>query len=300
LGLFDEGIKHGTQAQKIASFLVSDQYLFFKSLASLANTYICKGERNKVLEAGQMLLDYGKSHSNLRSMFLGYLFIGYSHFIAGDFPLAVEYSQKAVQISVDPLYSVAGKLLLGFSHAFRGNFHEIDKMAEQTWNFCQEVGCEVWGTMVELLVGVTYIANGQMSKGLKLIENVRGVHQKNKRKGALPLSEYILGKIYLQIVEGENLPSFSILARNIGFMLKNVPAAAKKSEDHFKKAIELSKEVGTYNYMAQAYFDLGILYKTKKRTKQAQDCISKALDLFEKGGSEVYLKQAQQALASLS
>ncbi|MEE4261059.1 MAG: AAA family ATPase, partial [Desulfobacteraceae bacterium] len=300
LGLFDEAIKRGNQAQKIASILDSDQYLFFKSLAALAHTYICMGERKKVLEAGNMLLDYGQSHSNIRSMFLGYLFIGYSHFIAGNLPLAVEYSQKAVQISVDPLYSVAGKLLLGFSHAYWGNFDEIDKMAEETWSFCQEVGCEVWGTMVELLVGVTYIANGQMSQGLKLVENVRNAYKENKRKGTLPLPEYILGKIYLQIVEGENVPSFSILARNIGFMLKNVPAAAKKAEDHFKKAIAHAQEVGAYNYVALAYLDLGILYKAKKRTKLAQDCITRALELFEKGGSEVYLKQAQEALASLS
>jgi tetratricopeptide (TPR) repeat protein len=95
------------------------------------------------------------------------------------------------------------------------------------------------------------------------------------------------------------MPSFSILARNIGFMVKNVPAAAKKAEEHFKRAIALAKEVGTKNYMAMAYLDLGLLHKAKKRTDQAKECISKAIKLFEQCEATVFLKQAKEALESL-
>lgn len=300
IGLLDEAITQGKKAQEIANILKSDQYLYFKSLAALAHTYIRKGERKKALEAGQMLLDYGKRHSNIRSMFVGYLYIGYSHFIAGDLPLAIEYSQKAVQISVDPLYSVAGKLLFGFIHAFWGKFNEIVQMAKITRDFCDTAGCEVWGSLSEILLGITYIAIGQMNRGLKMVEEMRDAFRKNKRRGDLAFPEYIIGKIYLQIVEGENLPSFSILARNIGFMVKNVPAAAKKAEAHFKRSIAISKEVGTDYYMAMAYLDLGLLHKAKQRTNQAKDCISKAIELFEQCEAEVYLKQAKDALTSLN
>ncbi|MCK5416904.1 MAG: AAA family ATPase, partial [Desulfobacterales bacterium] len=299
LGLLDEAITHGKRAQKIAKILESDQYLYFKSLAALAHTHIYKGESKKALDAGQMLLDYGHKHSNIRSISIGYQFIGYSHFIAGDYPLAIEYVQKAIQISVDPLYSMGGNLLMGFSHAFLGEFQKIGETAKQNWEFLQDVGCEVWGTVAEILVGLTYIANGQMSQGLKMIENVRDAYQKNKRRGRLAMSEYILGKIYLQIVEGENLPSFSILARNIGFMVKNVPAAGKKAEDHFKRTIEIAKEIGAKSWMAVSYLDLGLLHKTKKRTDQAKECISKAIKLFEQCEATVYLKQAKEALVSL-
>jgi tetratricopeptide (TPR) repeat protein len=300
LGLFDEAITHGKRAQKIAKILGSDQYLYFKSLAALANTYIYKGEIKKALDAGQMMLDYGHKHSNIRSISLGHTYIGYSHFIAGDYPLAKTYAQKAVQISVDPLYSIGSNLLLGFSHAFLGEFEKIGETAKQEWEFMQEVGCEVWGATAEILVGLTYIANGQMGQGLKMVEKARDAHQKTKRRGRLPMPEYVLGKIYLQIVEGENLPSFSILARNIGFMVKNVPAAAKKAEDHFKRSVEFAKEVGAKGWMAASYLDLGLLHKAKKRTDPAKECISKAIKIYEELEAEVYLQQAKEALASLS
>jgi len=299
LGLFDEAITHGERAQKIAKILDSDQYLYFKSLAALSHTYIYKGEVKKALDAGQMLLDYGQKHSNIRSISLGYQFISYSHLCAGDLTKAVEYAQKAIQISVDPLYSMAGNLLLGFSYAFLGEFQKIEEMAKQTWKLCQGTGCEVWGTMAEILVGVTYITGGQMSRGLKMVEKVRDAYQKNRRRGKLVLPEYMLGKIYLQIVEGENLPSFSILTRNIGFMVTKVPTAAKKAEDHFKRAIEVAKEVSSKSWMAMAYFDLGRLHKAKKRNDQARECISKAIELFEQCEAAVYLKQAREALTTL-
>ncbi len=300
LGLFDEGITHGERAQKIAKSLDSDQYLYFKSLAALAHTYIYKGEIKKALNAGQMLLDYGHAHSNIRSINLGYTFISFSHFIAGDYLLTLEYAQKAIQNTVDPLYAIGSNLLMGFSNAFLGEFQKIGETAKQQWEFLQDVGCEVWGTTAELLVGLTYIANGQMSQGLKMVENVRDAYQKNKKRGRLAMPEYILGKIYLQIVEGGDLPSFSFLARNIGFMVKNVPAAGKKAEDHFKRAIEIAKEIGAKSWMAVSYLDLGLLHKAKKRTDQAKECISKAIQIFEEIEAEAFLKQAKEALASLS
>jgi class 3 adenylate cyclase/tetratricopeptide (TPR) repeat protein len=299
LGLFDEAIAQGQRAQEIAADLKSDQYLYFKSLAALAHTYIYKGDSRKALEIGQALLEYGQKHSNLRSVFMGYSYIGYSNFITGDSASAIKYSQKAIQVSVDPLYSTTGKLLLGFSHAFCGNFQEIEDLTKQTHRFCQDAGCAAWGAMAEILLGITTIASGQMSKGLEMLRAVRDSYQKNKRMGLLALPEYLLGKIYLQLVEGNNLPNFLTLARNIGFMVKNAPAADKKAEGHFKRAIEITKEIGSINYMARAYFDLGRLHKAKKRIDQARECISRAIELFEQCEADVFLQQAKEALASL-
>ena len=259
--MFEDAIKQGKRAQKIAKFLASDRYLYFKSLAGLANTYIVMGQRKKALDAGQLLLEYGQKHSDIRCITLGYQFISYSHFIAGDWRLAIEYAHKGGRISVDPLYAMGCNLLIVFSYAFLGEFQKIQETAERDLKFYQEVGCEVWGTLAEVLLGLTCIANGQMSRGLKMVENVRDTYQKNNRNAMLAMPEYILGKIFLQIAEGNNKPRFSVLARNIGFMMKNVPAASKKAEDHFNRAIEIAKEIGVKNWMAMTYLDMGLLHK---------------------------------------
>jgi hypothetical protein len=44
---------------------------------------------------------------------------------------------------------------------------------------------------------------------------------------------------------------------------------------------------------------MGLFYKAKKRTGQARECISKAIQVFEECEAEVYLAQAKNALESL-
>ncbi len=51
--------------------------------------------------------------------------------------------------------------------------------------------------------------------------------------------------------------------------------------------------------MGQAYLDLGLLHRAKKRNDKAQECISEAIKIFEECKAEGFLKQARDALASL-
>jgi cellobiose-specific phosphotransferase system component IIA len=44
---------------------------------------------------------------------------------------------------------------------------------------------------------------------------------------------------------------------------------------------------------------MGSLHKAKKRSGQAKECISKAIQIFKQCKAEEYLKQANEALESL-
>ena len=115
----------------------------------------------------------------------------------------------------------------------------------------------------------------------------------------LILGEYILGRIYKQIAEGAGPLSPAIVAKNIGFLVKNVPFAAKKAENHFRKAIKLAQEIGAKGLLGQVTLELGLLHKIKGRTDEARKCISDAVRLFEECEADVFLKQAREALAAL-
>ena len=112
------------------------------------------------------------------------------------------------------------------------------------------------------------------------------------------VSEYILGEINSQIATGPK-PSLSIMAKNIGFLVKTVTFATKKAEEHLNKAIELFKKIGMKGYLGVAYLSLGQLYKGSKRTDQARQSILEAINLFQECEAEGWLKQANEALRSL-
>jgi tetratricopeptide (TPR) repeat protein len=133
-----------------------------------------------------------------------------------------------------------------------------------------------------------------------MIEEVRDLCEEIGAKYSVSIAEFILGSIYKQIAEGAGPVSPAIVAKNIGFLLKNVPFAAKKAESHFQKAIKLAKEIGAKGLLGQATLELGLLHKIKGRTDEARKCISDAVRLFEECEADIFLKQAREELASLN
>ena len=299
LGLFDKAIVFGEKAQEIAKILESDHYLFFKSLAGLGQTYWFRGESKKNYEIGRILLDYGKRHSNIRSLVVGHIYTGCGNLAAGNFTLAVECFKRAVETAADPFYSHWGRIFLGTTYVSIGQFREAEEALQEIVSYCENYGCEYIRPFASGFLGIVMIEKGQWSQGLKMIEEARQSSLENERKALHALMEHVLGKVYLQIVQGEGSKSLSFLAKNIGFLMKNVPFASQKAETHFNKAIEVAKEIGANGIQGQAYQDLGLLHKAKGRTDQARKCILDSIQLYEECEAEVYLKKATEALESL-
>jgi class 3 adenylate cyclase/tetratricopeptide (TPR) repeat protein len=298
VGPLDEAISFGERAQEIAGLFPSDHYLYFKSLGGIGWAFCWKGDGKRAVEVGTTLVDYGRRYSNIRSMTLGNFIIGLNYFNAGDFHAAIKFSKKAIEIAQDPFYSLFSKLCLGFAQAQNNQFQEAEETLRDVLSFSQEFGCECCGTSASVMLGFVSIAEGNMSEGLKMIEEgLRSLE--NETKCVFANWEHALGQLYLQIVAKASPISLSVMARNVGFLLRNVPSAAKKAEDHLSKAIKVAKDIGATGILGQAYLGLGLLHKQKGENDKAKECISEALGLFEECEAEVYLKEAREALEKL-
>ena len=299
LGALEEAIKYGERAQEISKRIPSDHYLFFKSLGGLAFAYSIKGNRKKVLHAGNVLLDYGIKHSNIRSIVFAHYSIGLSFFIDGDFKSAIENFEKGVKTAKDPLYSKFQKCQLGMGYAQIGQFQKAKEILQEVDSFCKEINYNALESPTKAVLGVVYMAEGQMAKGLKMAEKaIRSCHV-NKRKWVVAEFEHSLGQAYLQIVDKTASVSLATIVKNVGFIIKNVPSATKKAENHFNKAIEIAKEIGAKVIEGKAYLELGHLYKAKRSVRNAQDCFARSVQIFKDCGAKVYLKQADEAFRSI-
>jgi tetratricopeptide (TPR) repeat protein len=180
-----------------------------------------------------------------------------------------------------------------------GQFQEAEDALKEVLNFSRNFGTEGLGSLAYACLGVVTIVKGHMSHGLKMIEESIRSSKENGSKYFYSFYENLLGMVYLQIVQGEGERSLSTMFRNIGFLVKNVPFAGKKAEDHFNKAIEVAKEIGAKGTQGLAYLNLGLLHKAKKRTEQARKCMTEAVQLFEQCEAETNLTQAKEALENL-
>jgi tetratricopeptide (TPR) repeat protein len=154
-------------------------------------------------------------------------------------------------------------------------------------------------SLIEFLRSILMLTRGNLKQGVRIAEDISKVFLENGGIWNYVTTEYTLGNIYLQMVLGEGPKTLSFLAKNIVFLIKSFPRASEKAEYHLNKAIETAKEIGAKLILGQAYHDLGLLHKAKKRSEKAKECISEAIQIFKQCKAEVYLKQANEALESL-
>jgi tetratricopeptide (TPR) repeat protein len=299
LGLFEEAFRSGERAYEISKLFKSDHYLVLKPLAGMAFACFHTGEGKKAIELGQIVLDYGQRNSDIRSMAIGQTSMGLGYMSSGDMPSAAECFREAIQIAADPVFSIYAKTFLGPTQILLGELKEAEDTLREPVDFWHEYGYGSCGIFAYAFQGVLSIIQGKMSVGMEKLEEALSLTKNNGRKSICAILEHVMGYVYLQIVKGEGPKSLSFLAKNIGFIIKNVPAAAKKAEAHLNRAIELAEEIGANGVLGEAYLDLGRLHKAKNKTDQARDCFSKAIKIFEQNKAEVFLKQAKEALGSL-
>ena len=244
-------------------------------------------------------MDYGQKHSNIRCLVLGHWTKGFCHVFSGDYTSSIECSKKAIEISEDPYYSQFSKVILGMGYAKTGRFQEAEKPLREVVTYSQKFGGGQCGLPADATLGLVLIGMGHMSRGLKLVENKIQTFLEIKRKPVYAMMESSLGKVYLRIVDKSAPVTPSAMVKNIGFIIKNVPSAAKKGEAHLNKAIETAKAIGAKGILGEAYLDLGFLYKAKGEKNKARELLSKGIEVFEHCEADVFLKQAKEAMASL-
>ena len=231
---------------------------------------------------------------------MGHLNIGLGELASGDYPKAIQCFKNAVENSKDPFYREYSRIFLGFSYLLHEKFNKAEEELRTAYNASFKMGFDgSFSLLTEALLGLVSVSKGELSHGIKTIEMGSA---KSKELGSLTfhaIFEYILGKVYLKMIQGEGPKNLSFFVNNIGFLLRNYPFAAKKAENHFLKTIAIAKEIGGNGMLGQAYLDLGLLYRLKKRNKQATEYISKAIQLFEQCAADLFLKQSRKILESL-
>jgi len=298
-GRLDRSIKHGERTQEISKVFKSDAYLYFKSLGGLGFAYAARGDKKKTVDIGNTLVDYGKKHSNIRSLTIGYGVLGAAYNFDNDLTTAIEAYEKAIQVGVEPFYVEFIRMNLALTYIMNGQITEAENAINCVVAFSQDSGAWITGIPAQAFSGAVLIAKGQMGAGLKRLEEGKQELLKSGNRFYYLECEYILAKVFSQIAERAEPINLSKIVKNIGFIAKNVPFASKKAEGHFKKVIGVAEEMGAKSVMGGACLDLGLLYKAMKRKDQANKSISKAVKLFEQCGADVYLQLANEALESL-
>jgi class 3 adenylate cyclase/tetratricopeptide (TPR) repeat protein len=299
LGLLEEAIVYGKRAQEMSELLESDQLFFQFCMFGLGLTYYFRGEKKKADEIGEILLNYGKDKSDIRSTAMGHNILGLSNLTAGEFSSATGCFDKAIQVSLDPMISCLSMFFLGMSYLSDNRLEEAETTFEKVIKFNDDFGLEAIGTSAEALQGIVFIAGGKLSRGVKMTENTKQIWLETGSKYRYATVEHLLGNLYLKLILGDGPRKLSFFSKNIGFFIRSAPVAARKAEVHFNNAIDAAAEIGAKTVLGRAKLDLGLLHRAKGRTDRARQCIEDSIMVFEQCEAEGYLTRAEEILSSL-
>jgi tetratricopeptide (TPR) repeat protein len=227
------------------------------------------------------------------------LVLGEGYFLAGEYEKASQTLKEGLQLAERS----AMKWSIGLAHSLLGQLAMKTDPTQAAHHFEQSIAnfqkTKVDPDFIEFLRSIVMLTRGNLRQGVKIAEDLTEVFYEKGSFWDYVTVEYLLGNIYLQIVLGAGPKTFTFLAKNIAFLIKSFPRASEKAEYHLNKTTETAKEIGAKLILGQAYYDLGLLYKAKKRSEKAKECISEAIGVFKQCKAEEYLKQANEALESL-
>jgi len=186
------------------------------------------------------------------------------------------------------------------NYIINNQFQEAEELLREVISFSKGLGIDYIVTAARSFLGAVLITRGKISQGLKMLEEGRQLLIDNGRLFSLHIIEFTLAEVYFQIATRARTISFLDALKNIGFIMKKLPFARRKAECYLNNIVMVGREVGATGILqGQAYLDLGLLHKLNGRIDQARTCLGEALKIFEQCESEMCLKRAKEALASM-
>ncbi|TFG88233.1 MAG: tetratricopeptide repeat protein [Candidatus Atribacteria bacterium] len=201
MGLVDEAIIYGERAREAAHRFELDQDLSGMVLFYSAYAYWIIGDVKKTAECGQAGLDYGRKHSDLRCIALHYNAMGMSYSSAGDFPSAIDFYKKSIQVSTDPVISHGARTLLGLCYLNTGQLKEVQSTLEEVIGYSEKFGYEWVGAASQLMKGVVLITHGDLKQGVSLCENIIRLYLENRSLWGYANGNYLMGRVYSKIAQ---------------------------------------------------------------------------------------------------
>ncbi len=299
LGQYEKGIKFAKNAIDISTKIKDDHYLYFKPEAGIAANYFFSGNGKGGIETGDRLIEYGNKYSQVRSQGMGYIFKACGYINTGDIDQAVALSKKAVSIAGDPFYKLGFSTILAMAYLQNDEIKKAKEVSKSFLKFSDRFGCENYGALHQLVLGIALIDEGRINKGYNLLKIYEQRLKDQERLSGLILAWLFLGKVFSLIALKKKKVSVLTMLKNIGFIIKHVPSAEKTAVEYFSRVIELAEEIKANGMAAQAHLELGLLYKGKKKTQKAKTHLKTAISIFETIGSDIYLEQARKEIYSL-
>ena len=289
----------GDRVHHVAERL-GDVYLDSQRLLCLAFEKLTGGRYNEAREHCARLLELGRRTGDPRPTALGLYALAHVDVYDQRYEEAIEHAEEALRLSPSPADRLTTLAAKGAALSLMGR-------AREGVAILREVRREIIeGNRLTLLLGVDFpygaalALAGEMNAGVGVAEEA--IRRFTAWGTAAPpaFGHMFLGELYLRMLQrGTRIPLRTLL-RNLGFLLRSRPFAARKARHHLEEAIRIARSAGVPAVLARCLMNLGILEHAQKRSEDAARHLEEARQIAESVDLQGLLDKIRAALAALS
>jgi len=243
-------------------------------LGAAASSYMFIGRWDEAIEEGQKALHMAEEFSdNSVICYAAWTLCG-AYTSKGDLEKGLEYGELAVRKAPTLFDETWAKGILAGVWCLTG---EPDKTIKFLNPLIQmfRAGRYAIGELIFLgSLGEAYLLSGEYDKARQTLEDLLELAKRCGSVVCIGTAHFLLGKVALET----NLAQAGI---------------------HFEKSLSIYQQLKAENVLALPYSGLGRYYKRQGDTKQAREYLTKALEIFERGGHLIEPDKVRAELAEL-
>jgi class 3 adenylate cyclase len=260
---------------------------------------IHRGRVNEARDAAGELMEVGRLLNDPRSTGLGLSLLTWIALLSDSYAEALKYSEQSLAVAVVPWdrqNSINGK---GCALVLLRQTAEGGKLLEEFRRRCVADGYLYPVRAADCIIGVCKVLEGDIRGGIRMLEEVILIREKEGYRSAADWSRLILCEVYLQIIAGNEKLPFKTVLRNLPILLKAMITASSRICALATHCLENPHFDPAGHHVGHAQMILGLLYKATKKRALVLQHLTEARRILCQFGQTPMLARLDAALAEL-
>ncbi len=258
-----------------------DVYLASKCLLGFWQHAVSSGRYTAGRAFAERIIQLGRETGDPRTIGMGLNALGMVAIYDERYDDAVRYAEESLAISPDPLDRLCAGANKGLALALGSRNPAGVEMVAEARHELETGGGTVLLGWFDLPFGVAMIVTGRMADGLRAIQAAMQRFEEWGYARGPALGHLVLGEIYLHLALRSESPSWSVVVKNLGFIVAALPCAARRARRHLEVAVRAARELGLSAIQARALHDQALLLLARRRWGPARECLDQAAALAE-------------------
>jgi DNA-binding SARP family transcriptional activator len=263
----------------------------------------------KLPENADSRKERARIYNNLGSIYLNW----------NDYPRAIDHFEKSLAIRIENGDTHGTAVLynnLGVVYERQGNYDKAFEYHRQSFELEKEIG-DIYGLAISHTnLGLILSRREDYPQALDHLEEAEGICGDIKCEWLLPETYRVMAEVRLargEVAEALECGQASlemahktgdrafegVAHRVLGKVLILGHQQWEEGERHFSKSVDIFRALGNEHELGKSYYERGLLLRDKGEVNQAKECLSQAIEIFQRTGATERLERAKTAYRQL-